>query len=166
MILTNIVFMEIGEHLTQLTESAKDAILYKKPKSVGTTRVTHVIRSSPQHDMVSIACGTEDITGNEFVFTPPGLFKKGSVAEIIVKVKRRPNVNWHLYPPCRVALRPFDRTVLDTITPEDETNLAPMFKHPSNEKEPFYSRAFYRKFFKGAKKTLTSFPDVNHSTKS
>ena len=152
----------IKEQIIRLKETAADTILWRKPETIGTTKITHVLHPSPQHDMVFFTCGNEDITRNEFVFTPGGLFNKGNIAEIIIKKKRKRNAKWHIYPPCRVALRPFNPSSFGIITPEDEVKLAPMLDYYDNEKEPLYSRAFYRKFFEKAKETLTPFPNINY----
>lgn len=92
---------------------------------------------------------------------PPGLFNKGDIAEVLVQRKRE-LVHKFLFPPCRVAIRRFSPNSFGKLTEEDEENLYPILTNPSNQKEPFYSRAFYRRFFEGAKRSLTPFPDIDY----
>ena len=148
------------EGLEDLVEGVKDELRWQKPESVGTSRVRTVVHSSGEHDMVFIDCGGKDVTKNESVFTPRDQLHKGDIVEVIIQRKRgarRP----FLFPPCRVAVRRLAAETYGKVTEEDRKALEWMLQYPDNGKNAFFNRAFYRKFFTGARKAPTPFPDID-----
>lgn len=149
----------ILEALQNIVEKTKDTLLWQQPESLGTTQIFHIEHSSAKSDMCFLNCGGQDNTSQEFVFTPAGMFKKEDVVEVLVRKKVRASKEDHGFPRCKVALRAFNRSTQGKISAQDAQELEVMFEHSSNLKNPFYSRAFYRKFFEGAKDSLAPFPD-------
>lgn len=151
---------DIRETLHDLLTETREKIHWHKPRSVGTAQITNIIPSSSKSDMCFIFCGSTDITGSEFVFTPTHSFHIGEVVEVIISQHRSvKSMVSPGYPNVKVALRLYNCSNFGRIDNADLPYLAIMFEHPSNIKEPFYSRAFYRKFIDGAKENLFPFPD-------
>ncbi len=142
--------MRLVELTRKTLEEVEERVKWEKPVSVGTAQVGHVLDSSPEHDMVflDLVSLERDLTGQEHLFVPSGKIKKGQIVEVIVqrkRYKRYGTPRW--WPPnCRLAIRPYDPRTYGKITPEDQINLASMLTYVDNEKNPFNSRALYRRF--------------------
>ncbi len=140
-----------------ITEQLTERITWLPARSVGTARVSTILRPRSETDMVFINLRNDresaaDLTADEFVFIPHGILQVGHTAEIIVKQRRLPDMfqlRHHLPPDCLVALRPFDPKTYGKITIEDERALRPIFFYfdETNRKNGFNSRAFFIRFF-------------------
>ena len=121
---------------------------YSPAKTVGTIRVKDVltIGENPLFEIVFLDLkeGKADCS-RTISKVPPGLFKSGAIAEVIVKASEG---NW--YDPagirCEVAIRPFRPNTYGTPIDESDPEIKDMFE--INVKDYTTCPAFFNKFMR------------------
>lgn len=122
---------------------------YSPAKTVGTVRVKDVltIGQNPLFEIVFLDLKEEGKADCSRTISkvPPGLFKPGAIAEVIVKASEG---NW--YDPagirCEVAIRPFRPNTYGTPIDESDPEIKEMFE--INVKDYVTCPAFFNKFMR------------------
>ena len=120
-----------------MLERITNLLVWKKPITVGTTRV---IAAYPGqlNDLVGLDVGTSDmLTRHEPInLHPDSGLKEGDIVEVRVQMPRSGNSN-----ECLATIRPFDASTYGKPGPEDQNT-------SMNHMHGRFSRSFFNKFIR------------------